>query len=64
MIQETCTQGFIDLIQEKGLMMILEGSKHVAILTKLNKVDVFDANLICYNIINTSGCLISNIIVL
>ena len=28
--------------------MILQESKHVAILTKLNKGDVFDVNLIFY----------------
>ena len=29
-------------------MMTLQGSKHLAILTKLNRVDVFDEHLICY----------------
>ena len=44
--------------------MTLLGSKHVAILIKLNKVDVFDINLMCYfNTINTSGCLISKIMI-
>ena len=44
-------KGFIDFI----------GSKHVAILTKLNKVDVFDVKLIRYynEIIRAEKCIIN-----